>query len=56
MPMVAPLAGVWIEMAQLRDSMDYILVAPLAGVWIEILATLACAPIEQSRSPCGSVD
>ena len=34
-PVVAPLAGAWIETGHLRDSKDVMVVAPLAGAWIE---------------------
>ena len=33
---VTPLAGVWIEMFELRFASGELLVTPLAGVWIEI--------------------
>ena len=33
---VAPLAGAWIEILNIKHSIGLNLVAPLAGAWIEI--------------------
>ena len=35
-PIVAPLVGAWIEIAEIRKSRILDKVAPLVGAWIEI--------------------
>ncbi len=34
--MVAPFAGAWIEMSELKSVTENAIVAPFAGAWIEI--------------------
>ena len=33
---VAPIAGAWIEIKNVRNSIQEVKVAPIAGAWIEI--------------------
>ena len=39
-PVVAPLAGAWIEIIELGEPEKVATVAPLAGAWIEISIVL----------------
>ena len=39
---VTPLAGVWIEIAKIMNTVMTLLVTPLAGVWIEIWSSSFC--------------
>ena len=55
-PVVAPLAGAWIEMIAFFDAVVSRSVAPLAGAWIEILLRHPYTSVRPGRSPRGSVD
>ena len=53
---VAPLVGAWIEIIVYTGGAEVVEVAPLVGAWIEMTGTGTSVFIENSRSPCGSVD
>ena len=56
MPLVTPLAGVWIEITITNAKISDATVTPLAGVWIEIYTEAERGQMNFSHSPCGSVD
>ena len=55
-PMVAPLAGAWIEMETVVHREELIKVAPLAGVWIEMSLSEMERSVAIGRPPRGGVD
>ena len=56
MDIVAPHAGVWIEIPFIFWFWLVMLVAPHAGVWIEIFIYWLSSLVVSGRSPRGSVD
>ena len=55
MPLVAPLAGAWVEIVSAAGRGYKEIVAPLAGAWVEISIGFAIYSARSCRSPRGSV-
>ena len=55
-PLVAPLAGAWIEMRVEARFFTDETVAPLAGAWIEMFLVGRIGGIAIGRTPRGCVD
>ena len=54
--LVVPLAGTWIETANLCAKNIAVFVVPLAGTWIETISSLPKESTTTRRSPRGNVD